>query len=480
MSAINPWKNRAGTSVLGLALGHDRLEAVELRRTNGSAEIRRSVAVPLESDPYTGDPEAAGRMIRQHLDAAGIRETRCAVSLMPESVLSLTLPLPDMAEADRESLLQIEAERGFPQSPDDLILQSSVSEPISGQRFATLLAAPLNTIHRLETVLRAARLRPVTLTLGIAALQPASHAEADGVLALTPHGRSLTLQITQGRAIAALRVIGEAFTGESEPLAFDAGQVLRELRITLGQLPHGVANTLRRVRILGRADTARTVAEQLEPRLAALGFSVERVKDLPTTGLPFRMPADSPASTALAAAALALAGVRPPLDFLPPRVSALQQFLNRYSSRRLAGAGAAVGAVAALVALAFLSQQFVIWKWQARWDAIKARVAKLESMQKEIRLYRPWFDDSCRSLSIIRRLTESFPEDGSVTAKVVEIRGSGKITCSGSARDQNALLRMRDQLSNAKGIADVQVEQVRGKSPIEFTVNFRWAGPGGS
>ncbi len=478
MSAIDRWKNRPGTSVLGLMLGHDRLEAVELRRSNGGADIRVNVTLPLESDPFSGDPEAAGRQLRKQLDAAGIREHRCVVSLPPDIVLCLTLPLPEIPEADRASLLQIEAERGFPQNPEDLIVESSVSEPVAGSRYATLLAVPRSIIQRLELVLRAARLRPISLTLGLAALQPA--ADTGGVLALVPTGRSLALQVTHARAVAALRVIDEAFTGDAEPLGFDAGQVLREIRITLGQLPAGVVENIRTVRVFGPSEAARTIAEQLGPRLAPTGLAVEHVRALPLAGLAFKLPPASPASSALAVAVAALAGKRPAFEFLPPRISAWQQFASRYSSRRLAGTGAVVGSIAGVVCLAFLGQQILIWQWQARWDLIKSRVAKLESMQKEIRTYRPWFDESCRSLAVLRRLTESFPEDGSVAAKVVEIRANGRITCSGTARDAAAWLRMRDQLSNAKGIADVQVEQVRGKSPIEFTVNFRWEGPGGS
>jgi len=204
------------------------------------------------------------------------------------------------------------------------------------------------------------------------------------------------------------------------------------------------------------------------------------VRDLPGTALTFRLPPDSPASEAMAVAATSLSDAAPVLEFLPPRVSAWQQFAARYPSGRLAYVGAAVGTLAALVALAFLGQQFVLWKWQGKWDGMKARVSGLESIQKDIRLYRPWFDDSVRSLSILRRLTEAFPEDGSVTAKSVEIRSSSRVTCSGTARDTQAWLRMLDQLRNGRGIADVQVEQVRGKSPLEFTFNFRWEGIGGS
>lgn len=480
MSVLDRLKPRTGHSLLGLALGHDRFEAVELRRSNGSAAVRLAAQAALELDPFAGDPEAAGKALRKHLDAAGIRESRCAVVLPPDLVLGLTVSVPDLPDADRAEFLQIEAERGFPQNPEDLIVQVSLSESAPGSRFATLLAVPRTVVDRVERVLKAARLQSVRITLGLPALQPPGSAESEGVLALIPTGRSLALQLTHAGAIAALRVVDEAFSGDAEPLTFDPDQVLREIRITRGHLPPGAGDSLRKVRVFGQTQASRAVAEGLQPRLQALGLIVEQAADLPASSLPFQLPPGTPASPALAVAVASLGG--PPLDFefLPPRVSAWQQFSQRYSSRRLAWAGSAAGAVAALVCITFLVQQTLLWRWQSRWDAIKARVAKLEVMQKEIRLYRPWYDDSFRSLAILRRLTESFPEDGSVSAKVIEIRSTGRVTCSGTARDPASWLRMRDQLSNAKGIADVQVEQVRGKSPIEFTLNFRWEGPGGS
>jgi hypothetical protein len=105
-------------------------------------------------------------------------------------------------------------------------------------------------------------------------------------------------------------------------------------------------------------------------------------------------------------------------------------------------------------------------------------VAELEGMQGQIRRYRPWFDDSFRTLSILRRLTEAFPETGVVTAKSVEIRDSSTITCSGTARDNQSFLRMLDQLRAAREVGNVKVDQLRGKTPLQFTLNFQW-GPGG-
>jgi hypothetical protein len=174
------------------------------------------------------------------------------------------------------------------------------------------------------------------------------------------------------------------------------------------------------------------------------------------------------------------------VQLLPPKVSAWSQFQTRYSSRKLVWIGAAAAAVAVLVSLAFLVQQWQLMHWRSRWAAISSRVSQLETVQQNIRKYRPWFDESFRSLSILRRLSETFPVDGSVSAKTVEIREPSegraptesrelpKITCAGTARNNQALLQTIDKLSAAKGVSDLRTEQIRGKSPLEFTLNFHW------
>jgi len=103
----------------------------------------------------------------------------------------------------------------------------------------------------------------------------------------------------------------------------------------------------------------------------------------------------------------------------------------------------------------------------------------LNRMRDEIRRYRPWFDKSVRSLTLLKRLAEAFPQDGAVSAKTVELREPSRVTCSGTARNREALIKTLDQLRSVKEISDVHIEMTRGNTPLEFTFNFQWGGPGG-
>src|SRR6185369_2047703 len=155
-----------------------------------------------------------------------------------------------------------------------------------------------------------------------------------------------------------------------------------------------------------------------------------------------QVPLEANFSPALSLAARYLARRGGGLEFLPPKVSSWQQFSARYSSRKLVWAGATAGAAALLVAGAFGVQQWQLSRLRSDWAGMAATVTELDDLQQQIRKFRPWFDPSFRSLSILRKLTEAFPEDGVVTAKTFEIHELSSVTCSGVARDNQAFLRM--------------------------------------
>jgi hypothetical protein len=472
-------KRQPGSSLLGLAFDGSRLEGVVLRRTNGSVDIKGSFSASLSLDPLTNEPELVGREIRKHLDAAGIRERRCAVCIPLNWALTLTTKLPDLPEADLNSFLQIEAERGFPYGLEALLLAQSRFRTAGGGQAVTQVAIPRDHLTRLESVLQAAQLRPVGFSLGIAALQRTDAEASAGIMALAPGETSVGLQVSCGGGVVVLRTVEGAFEREGGARQFQAEHVMRELRITLGQLPSEVRDSIRRLRIFGRGEAAEEIAEEMAARVESLGIRVEQVKDYAPAEFGARLPADAAVSPALSLGMRYLTGRGTGLEFLPPKVSALKQFAARYSSRKLVWVSGTAAAVVLLIALAFSIQQWQLVRWQSKWAGMKTRVVELESVQQQIKRFRPWFDESFRSLSILRRLTEAFPEDGAVTAKTVEIREPATVTCSGTARDHQALLKTLDKLREMKEVTSVQVDVMRGRSPMQFTFNFRWTDRGG-
>jgi hypothetical protein len=471
-------KKRLPTTVLGLALNGSRLEGVVVRRSNGSLQVQKTFSTALALNPLTADPQLVGREIRNHLEQADIRERRCAVALPVSWALVLQTEVPELPEEDIAGFLQIEAERGFHYAFDALSIATSRCRS-TGKQFATQVAIPRNHLSQLEKVLKAAQLRPIRFTLGIAALQTPGKEDSDGVVALGIGESNVDLQVTCGGGTLVLRTLDSVFEAEGVQQRLSPELLMRELKITLGQLPAEFRESVRRIRVFGFAETARRFVNEAAPRAAQMGLSVEFVENYPPHAFSKTVPAGIEVSPAFSVVAQCVTGADSVFNFLPPKVRPWQQVTTRFSSRKLVWAGATAGAVLLLVGGAFAIQQWQLSRLRTRWARMEPKVRELDEMQQQIKRFRPWFDESVRSLTILRKLTEAFPEDGVVSAKTVEIRELSSVTCSGAARDNQALLKMLDQLRATKEVSNLKVDQIRGKTPLQFTFNFHWGEGGG-
>ncbi len=478
---LNSRKQRRLTSLLGLALDGSLLDGVVLRRTNGSLEVQRSFSVSLSLDPLTADAELVGREIRNHLDAAGVRERHCVVGLPLKWALTTHAEVPDLVEEDVASFLQIEAERGFASDVVTLHYAASRCHPPGEKQQALLVGIPKNHLELLERALRVAKLKPISFSLGIAALQPPGADPSKGALTLAIGETHVGLQITGGGGVAALRALEGTLELQGSQKTLHADVVARETRITLGQLPTGLRETVRRAFIFGPPAPAQQLADEMELRLEPMGLKVEVVARYPRDEFGLQVPADAPVTPALSLAARYLAGRKASFELMPPRVTAWQQMATRYSSGRWRLAGAAAGAVLFIAAGAFLYQQWQLMRLRSQWTAMAPNVRDLEGVTQQIHQYRPWFDESVKGLTILRQLTTAFPEDGVVTAKSVEIRDLNTVTCTGTTRDHQSLLKTLEKLRAGAGISDVRLVSIRGtKAPLQFTFDFHWSEGGKS
>jgi hypothetical protein len=371
--------------------------------------------------------------------------------------------------------LQIEAERSFPCDAQTLHVVTSRSHTPSGKQHAALVGIPKNHLARLAEALWAAKLKPVSFSLGIAALQPPGEDASDGVMALAIGESHVGLQVTAGGGVAALRALEGALETEGGERVLHADLVAREARITLGQLPAELRETVRRIRVFGPRDLAQQLVDEMDLRLDATGLKVEAAGRYAAGEFGVQLPPNSPVSPAFSLAAGRLAGRRALFEFLLPKVTPWQQLAARYASGRLRTAISAAAAVALLAGGLFFFQQCQLWRLESQWGKMQPTVRQLEGLQEQIRQYRPWYDESVRGLTILKRLTEKFPEDGSVTAKTVEIRDLGAVTCTGLARNYQALLKTVERLRTVPQIPDVNLGPTRGQPPaLQFTFNFQW------
>jgi Tfp pilus assembly protein PilN len=485
------------TTILGLALDGSRLEGVVLKRTNGSLQKLQSFSATLALDPLTAAPELVGREIRNHLDAAGVRERNCVLGLPLKWLLTAQTELPAaLSDADAASLLQLELEKGFHADAETLQTAGSRCALADGRQFVLLAGVPNAHLGLLGTVLAAAKLKPVSFALGISALQPerrsptrredrndtqlaGAETGAPGALALVIGENSVGLQVTAGGGVAALRSLDGAVENLAGQLTLHEDVVAREARITLGQLPAELRGAVKHIRVFGPRGLAQNLADAMELKFGPAGLSVDVVSAHAPDEFGVALPAEAPVSAAFSLAARLLTEQSPAFEFLPPKPTLLEQLVAKYSSGRLRTAGAVGALVGLLVGGIFGGQQVQLWYLRSQWSGIEAKAAELQAIQSNIHQYRPWYDGSFKNLSILRQLTRAFPEDGSVTAKNIAVRG-GAVTCSGTARDYAALLAMQARLRVAAGVSNVKLEQVRGKAPMQFVFGFTYNNNGGA
>jgi hypothetical protein len=471
-------KRKTPTTLLGLAFDGSKLDGVVLRRANGALQSLQTFSVALTLDPLTAEPELVGREIRNQLDAAGIRVRDCIVGVPLKWVLTAHTELPPLPEADAASLLQMDAERGFSSDVATLQISSSRTPLAADKKYVLFAGIPNTQIVALEKVLAAAKLKPVSFALGISALQSPGDEKSNGVLALAIGENNVGLQVTAGGGIAALRALDGTVENENGRRSLNTDVISREARVTLGQLPAEIREAVKRIRIFGPRELAQPLADELELRFEPLGLKVEAVSAYAPNEFPATLPLGISVSTAFSLAARALTEPKPPLEFLPPKPSVIEQAIAKYSSGRLGTTGLVAAGIAALVILLFLFQEFQLWRLRSQWSRMQAHVGQLQDVEANIRQFRPWYDDSFRSLTILRQMTLAFPEDGEVTAKTIEIHNGGTVDCSGTASDNLALLRMQTKLRAMAGVSGLHLSQVRGKAPMQFSLEFQYGNGG--
>ena len=474
-------------SVIGLSLTHGQLCVAHAARAKHAVAALRTATAKLSLDLFHRETELVGREIRNHLEAANVKERHCVVALPPAWLMSLHTKMPPQLSADDAAgLLLIEAEKGFPCDPDQLQIARSPHATPEGS-YVTQLAIRKEQLAQLGAVLKSAGLKPVSYTLGLDALPGvmggpgnlpasdsdrapdalASPAAIDGLMTLVLEPKGATLLVSAGGGIAAFRTFEATIDSEAGENVINGAALARELRITFEQIPADLRQAVRRLRLLGDDGIARQLEEKLAEWAADAGLRIERASGA-------RLPIGEEIVEQVALRHLRDGG--PALEFLPPRPSRWSLMMARYNSPRLATAGFAAAA-AALVALgAFGWQEYRRQSLRNEWNAMAAQVKEIDGVTARIREFRPWYDASHRNLTILKRVVECFPDTGTVSAKSFEVHGISNVSISGTARDNTSLLRTLDQLRQVKEIQGLKIEQIRGKTPAQFTFTFRWSG----
>lgn len=485
--AVDHFKKQVQTrSILALTISAERIDVARIRGpVTGLLTTRRFDPVRVGAEEILRNPEKAGTLLAAALDAAGVREKRCAVAVPPAWALTASTDLPTVDPDDLRGYLELRAEREFPIPISELRLGFSAYRLPDGTERATLAALANKRFDAVEAMLAAAggrRATSVTLdlddcfhaerTAGTAAnlhfLADGGHADVvvlagGGVAALRtlhgPSGKAAADGATEETAATALDVpAANGANGEFNPAAF-----CREVRITLGRLPTAVQEQVRAADFGGEPAAARELCDATRDGLARLGITLPN-----DCGVRRERPAPPRAATRH------LRRETVPFEFIVPRPQRWEVWFHRFNTPPGRKIAAGLAAVILLPLLLFFVRSQQESSLQTRWAAMNSTVGDLDALQQKIRKFRPWFDRKPTNVQLLESLFAAFPEGGDVWAKSIQVNGT-KVTCTGFARNQPALLSMLDRLRHRPDVSNLQTQQIRNENPVQFAIVYRWS-----
>ncbi len=438
--------------------------AVDFLRDEGKGvKVEHSFVLPVGAESVVENPEAAGKQLAAQLEAAGIRERRTVVCVPASWALTTTAEMPGVSDEDLHGYMELRAEREFPIPVADLRLASCAYQLPDGKKRATLAAIPAKRMAAVEHMLTTAGCKVVSISLGLdECVTPADQPTA---LHFVANGNHVDVVIAAGGGIAAVRSL-PAPAGP-EAANFDAAGFSREVRITLGQLPGEMRQELREASFRGTPATAETLCLEVRQHLRRLGIDSRlRTGD---TAHPLEHP-----SVGIASARRFLQREPVAFEFVPPIVDKWQVWVRRFDDRRRRWVLAGVVSFILITVITYIVRGRIESRLEKEWKVMEPRATELGKLQQGIRQFRPWFETSPRTLQVIENVAAAFPDSGEVWAKSIQLSGDNKVACSGFARNQSAWLAFLERLRKRKDVSALQVQQVRGENPIQFSIVYKW------
>ena len=468
-------------SAVALTLEAEQIlvSVIRLSLEDDGHTVTPGTPIPVRASEVLTNPEKAGAVLAAALDAAGLRDKRCAVCVPPAWALTASADLPPVSADDLRGYLELQAEREFPVALNELRLAHGPYTLPDGKSRAVLAALPARRFEAVEKMLAAANRRPlsVSLALGDTLAQPAPMLHF-----LAAPGQTEVIVTAQGGGVAALRSLPGPVAPEvapesaaalatglgEEPSAFDPTGFARELRITLGRLPQSIGQQVRRARFGGDRQAAARLRAATQDTLARMGIELVESADS-------RAAASTANDTAERAAVLALRRGAVPFEFVVPQPRKWEAAFVRYNTRRYRWIAGIALALVFLPIFGFFVRSQQESHLEKRWAAMRGEVADLDALQNAVRKFRPWFETAPQNLQLLETLFAAFPEQGDVWAKSIQIKPGGVVVCTGFAHNRPAILALTDRLRARPGVTGVQTQQIRGENPVQFTVAYKMA-----
>jgi len=184
-----------------------------------------------------------------------------------------------------------------------------------------------------------------------------------------------------------------------------------------------------------------------------------------------------------AAAALALGALKrspPAIDFLHSRLAPGRRCVVKRKVTWAALAAGVVLVVGLLLVLDWRKSRQDVAFLESRLNGMQGSVAAAQQVLDRASFVRGWYDRRPRFLDGLRHLTLAFPVEGRIWATNLAVRDDMRMSLSGKAVDERAVLEVLDRLKGSPAFADVQpvyIRQAGGNArEVSFAVNLRFVG----
>ena len=463
---------------LGLAMTARSVAIAEVGFGRSRNRLIRTAEFAVPEAAADQNPAVLGKALRQFLRQQRFSASRCVIGLDARGFVAKEKILPPMPAEALAPALAIAAEREFTSDAEDLVCD--YAGPLEGRQGTCVLlaAASRQTVERVVATAKAAGLSVAGVTSSTMALSLATQgAAAPGRMMLCASSDGAELALGSGHGFQMIRRL----TASQPPSGHGwLDDVAAEIRRILALRPGGPETVpLREMLVWDGIGHDPAALKALGERLGLTLHLCRLRHDLGLDDGP-DMLADGKFA---AAAALALGARKRPssaINFLHSRLAPRRRFVIK---RKVAWAAMAAGVVLVAGLVLVLdwrkSRQDVVFL-EGRLNGMQESVAAAQQVLDRASFARGWYDRRPRFLDGLRHLTLAFPVEGKIWATNLAVRDDTRVSLSGKAVDERAVLEVLDRLKGNPAFADVQpvyIRQAGGTArEVSFAVNLRFVG----
>ncbi|MDB5321781.1 MAG: hypothetical protein JWN40_3412 [Phycisphaerales bacterium] len=463
--------------LLGISLGERGALVAEVAC---AGEVRRAVRVGEFAYPAgltLEQPEALGVALGEFLTKSGFSTRRAVLGVPARWLLLKSYALPPVEPHAAASMLWLRAEAESAPELGEMVLdfagQTSVLDPTT----VLLMGLPRRSIDRLRTFAAGAGLNVTAITPCSTALGGATAKQTGSAHILSLNCEGAELSEHEGEQTRFLRHLGSAGTSLA-PLVAELRRAAVTHPLNAATLTNDVSaiRARRSPQALVLWDDVGLDNAAMDSIAQALNVPVVR-GELQSIGCAGEALTGGRVGAVAAALTFApLAGGRPAVDFLHPRLSAPKKPNVTRRTAWLTGA-AAVVALVALLAYTDLARM------QRRVTGADEELKRLEPTLKTARPFvanmefvETFQASRPKYLACLSDLTLAIPEDGQTYVTRFHLQSSMRGECVGRSPNNQEVLNLMDKLSAGGRFKDLKRKlEARGAGPeVAFTVTFTY------